>query len=230
MCERRESGVIGISRAMKLPSAHAPAVQTMQTSTRLFPITRTWWVKSYSLLSAIPPTSPSPPPQRCPVISSRNWDDVEPSIRRCRAAIKRIPQQNGIFGWRTRRGKTVGSQPMTTGWGQAAKHTSRVAGMSVSSSGSTERMRWWRIAGYPCSAGRKDLHTMRPIFWKFTKTKVNCRICSFIRNIFPSGCFRRPWGETGHPKQTTFPIHPWSILVLPRSWGEVVGERGCGRL
>lgn len=79
MCERRESGVIGISRAMKLPSAHAPAVQTMQTSTRLFPITRTWWVKSYSLLSAAPPPLHPPRHSDVPLLAAETGTTLSPT-------------------------------------------------------------------------------------------------------------------------------------------------------
>lgn len=177
---------------MKLLSARAPAVQTLQTSTRLFPITRTWWVKSYGLLSA---------PRLSPVISSRNWEDAEPNIRRCSTAINQIPQQNGILAWE--RGEENSGIITDDRWLMSnCQDTPERSQGWVShpvSPPPTELMRLWKIAGYQCPAAKKDLDTMRLfLFFKTLKNKAKHRICSFILSIFSSGCFRRPWGGTGH--------------------------------
>lgn len=79
MCERRDWGVIWISHAMKPPSAPTPAVQTPQTSTRLFPITRTWWVKSWGPLSAPQGYVPLLPAETGKMLSPTSGD-AEPRL------------------------------------------------------------------------------------------------------------------------------------------------------
>lgn len=106
------------------------------------------------------------PPWLCPFISSRNWEDAEPNIRRCRAAINRIPQQNGILA--QEQGEENSGIITDDHWlmsnCQDTPDGSRGWVSHPVSLPPTGLMRLWKIAGYQCPAGKKDLDTMRPFF------------------------------------------------------------------